>query len=217
MKISILGTGTYGSILGRVFAAQGHDVFFGSRTPEQKKEFAAAIGPNVQVGSYRQAAAFGEVVAVATPWPGDATAEVLAEVGPLPGKILLDATNALQADYSPRTFAHANSAGEEVARLRPEARVVKAFNSLSGFVLADRARLRFDGVPLTGFYCGDDADAKQVVRGLLEAAGLAPLDAGPLTSAHHLESLNQLQIVLGFGQGLGVDTGFAFLHRPAQA
>ncbi|MBC8082909.1 MAG: hypothetical protein H7Z21_06815, partial [Hymenobacter sp.] len=133
----------------------------------------------------------------------------------VPGKILLDATNALQADYSPRTFAHANSAAEEIARLRPEARVVKAFNSLSGHVLADPSRLHFGATVLTGFYAGDDAGAKQVVRGLVEAAGLHPLDAGPLANARHLESLGQLLIALGFGQGLGVDAGFVYLHRPS--
>jgi len=49
----------------------------------------------------------------------------------------------------------------------------------------------------------------------MPAAGLTPLDAGPLRNARHLDSLGQLLIALGFGQGLGVDAGFAYLHRPA--
>ncbi|WP_046246492.1 NADPH-dependent F420 reductase [Hymenobacter terrenus] len=214
MNISILGTGNWGTVLGKLFTAQGHQVYFGSRTPERKRDWAANIGPNVQVGTYAQAGAFGELVVIATPWPGNATTEALAATGPLPGKILLDATNALQEDYSPRHFEHAASAAEEVARLRPEARVVKAFNTISGFTLSERERLRFGETPITGFYCGDDAAAKQVVHGLVQAAGLAPLDAGPLRNARHLDSMGQLLIALGFGQGLGVDAGFAYLHRP---
>ena len=166
MNISILGTGTWGTVLGRLFVAQGHPVYYGSRTPERKPAWAAGIGPDVRVGTYAQAAAFGELVALATPWPGNGTVEALAAAGPLPGKILLDATNALQADYSPRRFEHAASAAEEVAHLRPEARVVKSFNTLSGFTLSERERRRFGDTPITGFYCGDDATAKLVIHSL---------------------------------------------------
>ena len=213
MNIAILGTGAWGTILGKAFTAQGHPVYFGSRTPDGKKEWAAAMGPSVQVGSYRQAGAFGEVVVVATPWPGSGTADALAAAGPLLGKILVDATNALRADYSPLQFAQAGSAAEEIARLQPGARVVKAFNTLSGYTLGN-GRLRFGETSVTGFYCGDDAAAKQVIAGLMRPAGLAPLDAGPLANARHLESLGQLLISLAFAQGLGVDAGFAYLHRP---
>jgi predicted dinucleotide-binding enzyme len=153
------------------------------------------------------------VVVVATPWPGRGTADALAATGPLPGKILVDATNALQADYSPLQFTHGGSAAEEIARLQPGARVVKAFNTLSGYTLGN-GRLRFGDTSVTGFYCGDDEAAKQVIAGLMRPAGLAALDAGPLTNARHLESLGQLLISLAFTQGLGVDAGFACLHRP---
>ena len=212
MNIAILGTGNWGTILGKVFVAGGHSVYFGSRTPEQKKEWAATIGPSVRVGSYQQAGTFGEVVVVATPWPGNGTANALEATGSLAGKILVDATNALQADYSPLKFEHANSAAEEIARLRPEARVVKAFNTVSGYTLGND-RLRFGDASVTGFYCGDDTAAKQTVGALVQDTGLSALDAGPLKNAHHLDSLGQLLISLAFGQGLGVDSGFAFLHR----
>lgn len=214
MNIAILGTGNWGTALGHVFTAAGHSLYYGSRTPEQKKEWAASIGPAVQVGSYQQAAAFGEVVVVATPWPGNGTVDALQTMGPIPGKILVDATNTLQADYSPLHFEQTNSGAEEIARLRPEARVVKAFNSVSGYTLGNR-KFKFGDATVTGFYCGDDERAKQVVGTLVQETGLAALDAGPLKNARYLESLGQLLIALAFGQGLGVDSGFAFLHRPA--
>ncbi|GAB3220901.1 NADPH-dependent F420 reductase [Spirosoma arcticum] len=214
MNISILGTGNWGTALGKVFNAAGHSVFYGSRTHDQKQEWAAGIGPSVQVGTYQQAAQFGDVVLVATPWPDNGTVDALQAIGPLPGKILVDVTNALQADYSPLHFEQANSGAEEVARLRPEARVVKAFNSVSGYTLGNQ-QLRFGDATVTGFYCGDDEAAKLVVGRLVQEVGLAALDAGPLRNARHLESLGQLLIALAFGQGLGVDSGFAFLHRKA--
>lgn len=68
MKISISGTGKYGSILGRSFLKLGHQVYSGSRNPKQKAGWAAQAGPTVRVGAYRQAVQSGEVV-VATPQP----------------------------------------------------------------------------------------------------------------------------------------------------
>ncbi len=213
MNIAILGTGNWGTALGKAFSAAGHTLYYGSRRPEQKKEWAAGIGSSVRVGTYQQAAAFGEVVVLATPWPGNGTADAVQAIGSLPGKILVDATNALQADYSPLTFERAGSGAEEIARLRPEARVVKAFNSVSGYTLGN-ARLRFGDASVTGFYCGDDEAARRVVGALVQDVGLSALDAGPLKNARYLESLGQLLIALAFGQGLGVDSGFAFLRRP---
>lgn len=212
MTIGILGTGNWGTALGKAFIAAGHSVYFGSRTPDQKKEWAASFGSLAQVGTYQQAGAAGEVVVVATPWPGNGTINALQTAGPLSGKILVDATNTLQADYSPLRFEKANSGAEEIARLHPEARVVKAFNSVSGYTLGT-SQLHFGDATVTGFYCGDDKDAKQIVSTLVKDAGLASLDAGPLRNAYYLESLGQLLIALAFGQGLGVDSGFAFLHR----
>ncbi|MBC7921634.1 MAG: NADPH-dependent F420 reductase [Ferruginibacter sp.] len=214
MNIAILGTGNWGTVLGKVFTTRGHRVHFGSRTPEQKQEWAAAIGPSVRVSTYQQAAAFAEIVIVATPWPDNGTVDALRAIGSLPDKILVDATNALRADYSPLRFEQANSGAEEIARLHPEARVVKAFNTVSGHTLANDG-LRFGETTITGFYCGDDAQAKQVVGALVQETGLSALDAGPLKNAHHLESMGQLLIYLAFSRGLGADSGFAFLHHPA--
>lgn len=212
MNIAILGTGNWGTALSKAFTTAGHSVHYGSHTPDQKTKWAASIGPLVRVGTYQQAAQFGEVVVVATPWPGNGTVDALQAIGPIPDKILVDAINALQADYSPLRFDQADSGAEEVARLRPEARVVKAFNSVSGYTLGN-ARLQFGDANVTGFYCGDDEAARQVVGTLVQEAGLTALDAGPLRNARYLESLGQLLIALAFGQGLGVDSGFDFLHR----
>lgn len=214
MNIAIIGTGNWGTALGKALSNAGHSVYFGSRTPDQKTAWAAGIGPSVQVGTYQQAAQFGEVILMATPWPDNGTVDALQAIGPLPGKILVDATNTLQADYSPLRFEQSGSGAEEIARLRPEARLVKAFNSVSGYTLGNQ-QLQFGDATVTGFYCGDDEAARQVVGTLVQDAGLTALDAGPLRNAAHLESLGQLLIALAFGQGLGVDSGFAFLHRKA--
>jgi predicted dinucleotide-binding enzyme len=73
--------------------------------------------------------------------------------------------------------------------------------------------LRIGSSNITGFYCGDDSEAKQTAAALLADAGFDPLDAGGLQNARHLESLGQFLIALAFGQSLGVETGWAFLQH----
>lgn len=212
MNITILGTGVCATALGKAFARKNHQLYFGSRTPETKKEWAATISPSAKVLSYQEAAASSDVIIVAIPWPGDAVHDALAAAGSLAGKILIDATNVLLEDYSPRYFENANSGAEEIARLYPEAKVFKAFNSVSGHTLGDNL-LQFGDTSITGFYCGDDEEAKKIVGQLGDDAGLKSLYAGPLKNARHLESLGHLMISLAFGQGLGVDVGWAYLQR----
>jgi len=44
------------------------------------------------------------------------------------------------------------------------------------------------------------------------AIGFDPVDAGPLENARWLETLGVLNMQLGYGQELGVETGFRYVH-----
>ena len=50
---------------------------------------------------------------------------------------------------------------------------------------------------------GDDTDAKALLAGVITAAGLKALDAGPLTRARELEAFGFLQITLCWPVGAG--------------
>lgn len=162
---------------------------FGSRDPQSAKvhTLLGTIGAGARAGSVRQAAQFGAVVVLATPW--HATEAAITAAGNLSGKIVLDVTNPLNADASGLTIGLTTSAGEEVARWAPGARVVKGFNSLGAALYADPV---YDGQVASMFLCGDDAEAKEVVAGLTAELGFDAVDAGPLTSARWLESLVML-------------------------
>ena len=62
MKIGIISAGDIGGTLARHWGAAGHQLLISSRHPEQLQALAKEIGPNVKVGTPREAAAFGEVV-----------------------------------------------------------------------------------------------------------------------------------------------------------
>jgi len=206
MRIGILGAGNIGGALGRQWAARGHEILFGVRDPQSYtvQILMNSVPENASTGTMREAAEFGEVLALAVPW--QAAHEVLAQVGDLHGKILIDCTNRL----GPGGGDHARSGAEEVAQAAPGARVVKGFNTLGAESLA---HLRFGGQPASTFICGDDAQAKAVVRALGEEIGFDVVDVGPLASAELIESLARLWLELSHYMGRGI--AFALLRRPA--
>ena len=135
--------------------------------------------------------------------PFDGAADVLAAAGDLTGKIVIDITNPLTADYAGLTIGHSTSAAEEIARLVPGARVVKAFNTVFAGVL--QAGGKVGGQPVTVFVAGDDDAATQAVEAIAVKAGFAVQQAGALARARYLEPVAGLNIALGYFQGLGTD------------
>lgn len=207
MKIGVIGNGNMGGALGRLWASRGHEVMFGSRNPEAVKTM-AGITPNVNSGSIADTARFGETILLAVPWQGVENALHLA--GPMSGKILIDCTNPLSENFMSLVLGFHTSAAEEIAKMAPDARVVKAFNTVASGVLS---RPRFDEMDATVFYCGDIAEAKKVVAGLIKELGFEAVDAGPLKNARYLEPMAEMFLQLSFGQGMGADMAWKLLRR----
>ena len=67
MQIGIIGAGKMGGGLGRLWAAKGHQVLFGSREPEKARAQTASLD-NARGGSLEEAAAFGEIILLSVPW-----------------------------------------------------------------------------------------------------------------------------------------------------
>jgi 8-hydroxy-5-deazaflavin:NADPH oxidoreductase len=118
---------------------------------------------------------------------------VLRTAGSLAGKVVLDATN----PHEPMVGA---SGAEEVALRAPGARVVKAFNTVTGPVVVQAA---VAPGRLSLLYCGDQAAAKQLAAGLIVDAGFVPVDAGRLEAARDVEALGRLLVDLAYGRGPG--------------
>ena len=201
MNISILGTGNMATGLAMLFAKAGHTVTLGSRDAEKAKAVAGKIGNGIIGATLVEAASKADLVVLAVPF--DAAAEVIRAAGDLTGKTLVDITNPMTADYSALVIGHTTSAAEEIQKLAPTAKVVKAFNTVFASVL--QADGMAAGRPVTVFVAGDDADARKSVSELAVSAGLEPLETGRLASARYLEPLAGLNIGLAYGLGLGTD------------
>ncbi|NTV28031.1 MAG: NADPH-dependent F420 reductase [Methanothrix sp.] len=210
MKIGIIGSGNVGSALGKIWGKNGHEIRFSSRNPEKLRALAESIGKNASYGLPVEAAKFGEVIVLAVPW-GQAE-NAIKSAGSLEGKILIDCTNPLKADYSGLAVGGTTSAAEEVARLAPGAKVIKAFHTTFAALMQSESRM-FGSINPTGFYCGDDAAAKAVVANLIQETGLEPMDVGPLANARYLEPLAMLMINLGFAQKMGTNIAIKLLRR----
>jgi 8-hydroxy-5-deazaflavin:NADPH oxidoreductase len=202
MKIGILGAGNVARQLAALFTAAGDEVLLSEREPR------AANGSEYSTGTFAEATAFGEIVIVAIPF--SAAGEVLSAAREnLRGKIVIDATNPLGADWSP-IFLGEDSAGEQTARLLPEAKVVKAFNTIFADVM--RRAADFKGQKITAFYCGDDPAANRAVGRLLEKIGFEPLETGGLKNARYLEAMAHLNIQIAVGMNGGTDAAFKYLR-----
>jgi 8-hydroxy-5-deazaflavin:NADPH oxidoreductase len=210
VKIAVLGTGSVGGALGCRWAQAGHEVYFGAREPgsaEAQRVWERA-GSCAQVGTCAEAMAAADVVLLAIPW--DQTRAVLQTAETLRGKILMDCINPLTPDLAGVTLGHTTSAAEEIARWFPEARVVKAFNTLSAATMEDP---QYGDLHAHVFICGDDEAAKAVVKQLAEELGFEPVECGPLKLARQLEPLAALYVYLAVFQGWGGDCAFRMLRR----
>ena len=205
MRIAIVGTGRIGANAARLFAKAGHDVVLSfSRNQDKLEALASELGG--RAASPREAVEASEVVLFSVPWR--LIDDVLEQTGSLEGRIVIDTTNQFGVggweDLGGRTAAQVNA-----ARM-PGARYTKAFNTLtSGFQAESAGRTGPDRVVM--FLCGDDADAKNVVAGLIDDAGFTPIDVGGTADAAPMEAPRRPGAV--YGEEVHEDEARAFVER----
>jgi predicted dinucleotide-binding enzyme len=185
MKIGIIGAGHMGGNLAELWAKAGHEVMISSRHPDELEAQAEAIGPNVHVGTAREAAAYGPVVVIAVPygqWP-QISGEIQSETV---GKTVIDLTNPYPERDGPMA-EQARKEGTGVAdpKYLPGAHLVRAFNSIIYTNLESQAHRA--GEPVAIPVAGDDADAVAVTSQLVRDAGFEPVMVGPLSSARRFD------------------------------
>jgi predicted dinucleotide-binding enzyme len=206
VNIGVLGSGEVGQVLGIGLAAAGHTVMLGSRDPASEKVRAwvaraqERAGGRASGGTFGEAAAFAEVAVLATLWSGTESALRLAGHENLAGKVVLDATNPLDFSSGGPKLAttQADSGGEQVQRWVPDARVVKAFNTVGNTHMVNPD---FPCGPPDMLIAGDNGDAKATVSRLAADLGWPVIDLGGLDASRYLEAIAMAWIVYGFRTG----------------
>jgi NADPH-dependent F420 reductase len=208
------GTGKEGSGLAMRWALNGYRVIIGSRDAERAQahaaELNARIGADVLVGMGNpDAAAEANVVVLTVPYSAHVgTLESIK--AQLDGKILVDITVPLQPPKV-RTvhLPPGGSAAQEAKTIVGEnVRIVSAFQNVTHEKLQDLER----SIDCDVLMSGDDVEAKDEVGKLVEAAGMRPIDAGPLANAVVAEALTSALLYINkkYGvKGAGIRiTGF---------
>lgn len=190
MKIAVLGTGMVGQTLATKLVSLGHDVALGSRERDHEgaKKWLAGVAGRAATGTFEDAATGAAVIFNCV--MGQFAIEALQRAGAhnLRDKVVVDVSNPL--DFSrgmPPTLFVCNddSMGERIQRAFPEARVVKALNTVNAAVMVDPGRVPGES---TAMFCGDDHEAKVLVGGLLQSFGWKDLlDLGDITGSRQLE------------------------------
>ena len=180
-RIGVIGAGSHGGTIGRLWVQAGHEVMFSSRTPSELEPMAKQLGPLASVGTPQQAAEFGSVIFLAVPY--NALPQLGRDLAPaLRGKIVLDATNPPPDEGNPLSReAYANGVGETSAKYLPGTRLVRAFSAVDATSVDASSRREGSklGVPIAS----NDQQALQVAAQLARDTACEPVITGDLTTA----------------------------------
>lgn len=190
-KIAVIGKGNVGSALQRGLERVGYEVRSAGKEPRL----------------VRETSTWADLVILAVPYP--AVADAIRKLADgIKGKALIDVTNALGPDFQ-LAIGFSTSGAEELQKMAPAARVVKAFNTVFAEHMATG---QVKGTILTLFVAADDQNAKEQALTLGRDIGFDAVDAGPLKNARWLESLGYLNIQLGYTRKMGTQIGFKLVH-----
>lgn len=201
--IAILGgTGDLGTGLARRWAQAGYSVIIGSRTIDKAQAAADDLrrimaergieAVAVQAMENLEAAKAADLVTLTVPFSHQAsTLEYVREA--LVGKILIDVTVPLvPPKVGTVQLPEGGSAGQIAQNLLGESvQVVSAFQNVAAHHLQEGHGLDCDVL-----VCGNSLEAREVVIGLVEAAGMRGFHAGPIANAAAAEALTSVLITI---------------------
>ena len=179
VRIGVLGTGVVGTTIAGKLRELGHDVLIGSRSAGD------------DAVPFADAAAHGELVFNCT--NGSASLQALDSAGAenLVGKVLIDVANVARLLARPtaarRRLDRRQPRASRSSATFPEARVVKALNTVNANVMVDPSTVPGEH---DVFVCGNDEEAKARVAELLQTFGWPAeriLDLGDISAARGTE------------------------------
>ena len=202
-SVAVIGSGKIGGGLAKKWAAKGHAVTFGARSPTKPAlvELAENIGAKrAEIeGAVRQS----EVVLFAI--PGTDMAETLSWLGNLLNdKLVVDAANNVRAEHMHSAVA--------VAEAAPGAAYCRAF-SCYGWEQIEPPEV--DGTQADGFYCGPDDAARATIEQLIADVGFRPVRVGGPDDVDVVDGLLRLWFTMVMKHGHSRRLAFKVLEERA--
>lgn len=207
--LAIIGLGNMGKGLARRLAGK-IDLLISTRELATAEAFAASLpGGRAKALTTDAAIAGADIVLLAMPY---AKALEAAANPALAGKVVVDMSNPITPDFANLLLGFDTSAAETIQAAAPQAKVVKAYNTIFAALL-DQPVDQTENVPV--FLAGNDTAAVAAVADLVLLSGFAAEATGGLETSRLLEPLGLLNIKFGYGLGQGTTIAPAWVRLPA--
>lgn len=182
MKIGIIGAGAIGLAFAQKAAQSGHEILISnSRGAHTLKDVVAKIGYNVKAVD-KQEAAQADMIMLSIPWQNLEAS--LQDLPDMTGKIILDTNNPIINPGFILPDLGGKTSSEVVASLLPTSHVVKVFNTLQPAVISSNIKQQGKTVI---FYSGDNLNAKNRVKVLLDTLNFSGIDLGGLINGGSMQ------------------------------
>lgn len=214
--IAIIGaTGNMGSAISRSLAKGNYRLLLKANSDEEVAKLVKEIkGKNSSaevepMPCPTEASWEADIIVLAVPF--EAEKEIAGKIKEVANqKIVISIANPLNQTYNGLVTAPDTSAAEELQKLLPNSKVIKAFNTTFA---ADFSSPVIDGKQTDAFIAGNDEDALKTVTELVSTAGFNPVVAGDLSVSRTLENMQLLLIQLGIKYNYNWHSGWKILHN----
>ena len=214
--IAVIGaSGNMGSAISKSLSKGNYRILLYSDEQEKLQPMVRDIkkvNPDADVETINcseQASWEADIIIAAVPY--SAEKEVATKIKEVANqKIVISIANPLNETYNGLVTASNSSAAEELQKLLPNSKVIKAFNTTFA---ADFATPVIDGKQADAFIAGNDAEALQTVSEVVATAGFNPIVAGDLSVSRTLENMQLLLIQLGMKYDYNWLAGWKILHN----
>jgi NADPH-dependent F420 reductase len=214
--IAIIGaTGSMGSAISKSLAKGNYRLLLKSKDDDKLKDLVKTIKSVSKKADVEpiqcpaEASWEADVIILAVPY--EAEKEITEQIREVANqKVVVSITNPLNQTFDGLVTTPGTSAAEELQKLLPGSKVVKAFNTTFA---ADFSSPVIDGKQVDAFIAGDDEEALERVKEMVTVAGFNPIIAGNLAVSRTLENMQLLLIQLGMKYNYNWLAGWKILHH----
>ena len=214
--IAIFGaTGNMGSAIAKSLAKGAYRLLLISNDMEKLKSLQSNISANSSttepeiMQSLNDTDSKPDIIILAVPYAAEA--EIAPAIRQLAaGKTVISIANPINKNLTGLVTAPDSSAAEELQKLLPDSKVVKAFNTTFA---GDFAQPVIDGKQVDAFIAGNDEPSVKTVAELVKTAGFNPIIAGDLPVSRTLENMQLLLMQLGLKYNYNWLAGWKILHK----
>jgi len=214
--IAIIGaTGNMGSAIAKSLANADYRLLLFAHDKEKLDKLNSeikSINSSADIdcmGCAMEASWEADIIIVAVPYAAEKeVAEKIKQVATQ--KIVISISNPANESFTQMVTAPGTSAAEELQKLLPDSKLVKAFNTTYA---VDFTHPIIAGKQVDAFIAGNDEEALETVTEVVAKAGFNPVIAGPLSVSRTLEAMQLLLIQLTIKNNYNWIAGWKILHQ----